>query len=395
MKICMLTTGFPRFKGDLFGSFILELSKSLRAQGVELKIVAPHAQGVPRREQLEGVSVERFRYMWPGGWQLLAYGGGIPANLRHSWSARLQVPVFLLGFWLRALWASRKCQLVHCHWTISGFVAYWATRGCPRPLVLSVRGSDINLLGNGLWGRLNRLTYKWMDAIIAVSGDIARKLEENGVDPQKIRVVLNGVDRRFSPQFQGGARTQLDLPESRFIVLFIGLLAPVKGLEILLQAMPRLEDEKPLCLLVGEGPLRTELQRQVEEKKLQGQVSFVGARPTAEIPLWLNAADVLVLPSFSEGRPNVVLEAQACGVPVVATQVGGTPELIRDGESGLLVDSGDAGGLATAIRRLIDDKDLRRRLGEGGRANIKDKGLTWESSAAQVKAIYRQVLEAV
>ena len=265
----------------------------------------------------------------------------------------------------------------------------------PRPLVLSVRGSDINLLGNGLLGRLNRLTYKWMDAIIAVSGDIARKLEESGVDPQKIRVVFNGVDQRFFPQPLEGARTRLDLPESRFIVLFIGLLAPVKGLEVLLQAMPRLEDEKALCLLVGEGPLRTELQRQVEEKKLQGQVSFAGARPTAEIPLWLNAADVLVLPSYSEGRPNVVLEAQACGVPVVATRVGGTPELIRDGESGLLVDSGDAGGLATAIRRLIDDKDLGRRLGEGGRAHIKEKGLTWESSAAQVKAIYRQLLEAV
>ena len=395
MKVCVLTTGFPRFKGDLFGSFILELSKSLRAQGVELEIVAPHAQGVPRREDLEGVAIERFRYMWPDGWQALAYGGGIPTNIRQSWGARLLVPFFLLGFCWRALGASRQCQLVHCHWTISGFVAYWATRLHRRPLVLSVRGSDIHLLGNGFLGWLNRLTYKWMDAIIAVSEDIARKLEESGVDPQKIRVIYNGVDERFFPQSQKAVRTQLDLPLSRFIILFIGLLAPVKGLDILLQTVPLLQEEKPLFLLVGDGPLRAELQRQVEAENMQGQVSFVGARPTAEIPLWLNAADILVLPSYSEGRPNVVLEAQACGVPVVATRVGGTPELIRDGESGLLVDSGDAGALARAIRRLIDDKDLHRRLGEGGRAQIEDEGLTWESSGAQVKAIYRQLLEAV
>ena len=274
-------------------------------------------------------------------------------------------------------------------------MAYWATRLHRRPLVLSVRGSDIHLLGNGFLGWLNRLTYKWMDAIIAVSGDIARKLEESGVDPQKIRVIYNGVDERFFPQSQKAVRTQLDLPLSRFIILFIGLLAPVKGLDILLQAVPLLQEEKPLFLLVGDGPLRAELQRQVEAENMQGQVLFIGARPTAEIPLWLNAADILVLPSYSEGRPNVVLEAQACGVPVVATRVGGTPELIRDGESGLLVDSGDAAALARAIRRLIGDKDLHRRLGEGGRAQIEDEGLTWESSGAQVKAIYRQLLEAV
>ena len=105
------------------------------------------------------------------------------------------------------------------------------------------------------------------------------------------------------------------------------------------------------------------------------------------------AADLLVLPSLSEGRPNVVREAQACGLPVVATRVGGTPELINDGETGLLVDSGDARSLALAIARLLADGDLRSALGRAGREQA--QRLTWAANATQMTALYRQLLGAV
>jgi len=392
MKVCMLTTGFPRFKGDLFGHFIMALARELKSQGVEVVVVAPHAPGVPRREELEGIAVRRFGYLWPSSWQRLAYGGGIPTNLRKSWLARAQVPLFLAGFWWAARRACQGCQVVHCHWTISGLIARLATWGQPRPLVLSVRGSDIHLMGTGVLGQLNRRVYRWMDRVIAVSEDIAGKLERAGVDRGKIQVVYNGVDQRFQPGDQAAARGQLGLPLSRFIVLFVGLLVPVKGLDVLLEALALIRAPHLLGVLVGEGPLKAELKLKAQRLGLGEQVVFAGGQPTAQIPAWLQAADVLVLPSRSEGRPNVVLEAQACGVPVVATRVGGTPELVQDGENGVLVESGDARDLARGLRAVMADEGYRRALAQRALARFQASGLTWEASARQVRDLYQQVL---
>jgi glycosyltransferase involved in cell wall biosynthesis len=393
-RVCMLTTGFPRFPGDLFGHFVLELAKELVKGEWEVRVVAPHQKGLPCREVMEGVQVRRFRYFWPAAWQRVAYGGGIPANLRQSWLARLQVPFFLLGFWWQALWQTRPCALVHGHWTVSGLVAYLATRWWRRPLVLSVRGSDLHLMGRGWRRGLNQKVYAWMDRIVAVSQDIGRKLAESGVPSHRIQVVYNGVDPRFRPLERQAMRQRLGLPEQGFIVLFVGLLVPVKGVDVLLKALAQGGNENRLCALVGDGPWRRDLEQQVEAAGLSGRVLFAGQRPADEIPCWMNAADLLVLPSLSEGRPNVVLEALSCGLAVVATRVGGTAELVRHGETGWLVESGDAAGLAQAIDRLRRDEPLRQRLGQAGRQSIQEGGLTWAASAQKVQAIYQELLEA-
>jgi len=391
MKVCMLTTGFPRFKGDLFGSFILELTKRLVNQNVKVEVIAPHEEGLPRKEEMEGVIVQRFRYLLPTSWQRVAYGGGIPTNISKSWVARFQVVFFLFGFWLKALGEIRNCDLVHCHWTISGLVAYCATRLWRRPIVLSVRGSDIHLLEGGMMRWINGKIYEWMDVVVAVSEDIGEKLAGIGVEREKIRVVYNGVDEPFQPGDKKRAREGLGLPHNRFTVLFVGLLVPIKGLEVLLEAVHQVDDERLLCILVGDGTLRECLEKQANETGLEGQVLFAGSRSSQEIPVWMNAADLLVLPSFSEGRPNVVLEAQACGLPVLATRVGGTPELVTDGSDGLLVDSGDTRQLADGIITLMSDESYRRQLGRGGRESIQKRGLTWEASALRIKEIYQEV----
>ncbi|MBT7913813.1 glycosyltransferase, partial [Candidatus Bathyarchaeota archaeon] len=212
-----------------------------------------------------------------------------------------------------------------------------------------------------------------------------------GVEREKIRVVYNGVDERFQPGDKKRAREGLGLPHNRFTVLFVGLLVPIKGLEVLLEAVHQVDDERLLCILVGDGTLRECLEKQANETGLEGQVLFAGSRSSQEIPVWMNAADLLVLPSFSEGRPNVVLEAQACGLPVLATRVGGTPELVTDGSDGLLVDSGDTRQLADGIITLMSDESYRRQLGRGGRESIQKRGLTWEASALRIKEIYQEV----
>ena len=391
LKVCMLTTSFPRFQGDLFGTFVLELARELTAQGEAVEVLAPHESGLSRAEYFGQVGILRFCYFWPTSKQSVAYGGGIPSNIRSSWAARLQAPFFLLAFCLLALRRVRHGNIVHCHWTISGLVAYVATRVWRRPLVLSVRGSDIHLVERGLMAKLHRKIYAWTDIVVAVSEDIAAKLEAVGVPRDKVRVVPNGVDSRFRPGDRTAARRRLGLPVDGFIVLFVGLLIPIKGLDILVEALAEVETDL-LCVLVGDGPLAPDLERQAVNLAVGDRLRFAGRQPSNEIPDWLVAADVLLLPSRSEGRPNVVLEAQACGIPVVATAVGGTPELVRDGETGLLIEPDNAPALAAAIDRLQADGDLRERLVVAGREQAEQ--LTWAASAEQMAGIYREALEA-
>ena len=220
---------------------------------------------------------------------------------------------------------------------------------------------------------------------------LAISTEALGVPKSKIKVVANGVDRRFQPADRRVMRERLGLPDGEFIVLFVGLLVPVKGVDLLVGALAELVDPKPLCLLIGDGPERPELERQAAELGVGERLRFVGCRSSDEIPTWMGAADILVLPSRSEGRPNVVLEAQACGLPVVATRVGGTPELVCDGKTGLLVESEDVAGLADALQRLRIDRGLREALGRAGREQA--DGMTWAVSAEKMAAIYRDLLE--
>jgi teichuronic acid biosynthesis glycosyltransferase TuaC len=390
-RVCMLTTGYPRFKGDLFGTFVDELAQALARAGVEVEVVAPHEAGLPRSEKMAAVPVRRFSYVWPRRWQRLAYGGGIPTNLQGSWLARLSVPFFLLAFVWGARRSCRRAQIVHCHWSPVGWIGLGAAGG--RPVVLSVRGSDINWLEKGLLAPFIRAVYRRVSAVVAVSQAIADKLIGLGVDPQKVQVVPNGVDPRFAPTEKQEPRRNLGLESEAFILLFVGLLVPVKGLDVLLDALALVGSGNWRCILVGDGALRPALQSQARSLGLEDNIVFAGTQSSRQIPQWMNAADMLVLPSRSEGRPNVVLEAQACGVPVLATRVGGTPELVQDGDTGLLVAADDAPGLAGQIQRLMGDEGLRRRLGRRGVESIAERRLTWEASAALMQQVYRQVLE--
>ena len=392
-KVLMLTTGFPRFVGDLFGSFVFEQARALAARGVAVDVLAPHERGIARSEEVCGVGVRRFRYAWPAALQKVAYGGGIPTNVRRSWLVRFELPFFLLGYVLGARRCAGRVDLVHCHWTVSGLVALWAF-GRKKKIVLSVRGSDVNLFNRGILRRLNGYITGRMDRIVAVSADIREQLAAGGVEREKIAVIYNGVDERFCPGDRERQRQVLEIPHDHFVLLFVGLLVPVKGVEILLEALEAWQGESNwTCLLVGDGPLSDELKARCVELGVADAVRFVGRRPSGEIPQWMQAADVLVLPSYSEGRPNVVLEAQACGLPVVATRVGGTPELVCDGETGVLVDSGSAEQLRIALDALRKEPARRSEMGRQARRHVEESGQTWARSAEALHALYADVLE--
>jgi len=396
MKVCMLTTSFPRYEGDFAGSFIYELSQQLVADGISVQVVAPADFGTPRDEFMRGVAVSRFKYTHPGKQQRIAYrDGGLPVTLQQDWRAKAQLLPFLLSFWSAALSHCRKCDLVHAHWTLAGLIAVTQASVMRKPTVLTAWGADINLTRGKVLDRFDWYVLQAIDRLSVVSDDLKDKVIESGVCAERVTVLPNAVNEtRFCPIDRIDARHRLGLSSDCALVLFVGSLVERKGVLDLVEAMSHVSAQisKVQLALVGDGYLRERLEDRVRELGLEEMVLFFGSQPSGEIPVWMNAADIFVLPSYSEGRPTVVLEAMACETAVVGTDVGGNRELIRSGETGLLAEAGNPLDLAEKLLILLHDPALCQCMGHQGRQAILEEGFTWRDSARKLKAIYAEML---
>ena len=283
-------------------------------------------------------------------------------------------------------------------------MAYALPLLCPTAAVVTVH--DLSFLrfswafkrGNRLYLSVaTRLAVARADAVIAVSQHTAQELQRLlGVSPQRIHVVPNGVDARFRPlerRTVEAFRRRRGLPE-RF-VLYVGTIEPRKNLETLLRAYAALVHRDPhtppLIIAGGRGWHYAGVFALVEELGLAQQVRFPGFIAHEELPLWYNAATLFVFPSLYEGFGLPVLEAMACGTPVVASNASSLPEVV--GEAGLLVAPRDAEGLAEAMRRLLTDAALREELQARGRAQASK--YAWRASAVGTAAVYDHVLGAM
>jgi glycosyltransferase involved in cell wall biosynthesis len=208
-------------------------------------------------------------------------------------------------------------------------------------------------------------------------------------------VIYNGLNTHGFSAFPPGAheqvRGELGIPLDAFAVGSVGRLHPQKGYDLLLQAVGFLHTRIPTLrvLIVGEGEARPALEQQRRELGLEEVVIFAGER--RDIPAMLSALDGFVSASRWEGLSNAVLEAAAAGLPVIATRVGGTPEIVLDGETGLLVEPEDAQGLATAILQLYENPELRRRLGQAGQQRV-EAAFTLRTTIQKTGQLYTRLL---
>jgi teichuronic acid biosynthesis glycosyltransferase TuaC len=237
-----------------------------------------------------------------------------------------------------------------------GEAAIRAARLANVPAIVMVGGSDVLILGRDPARRscIQRVLRE-ADAVVTVSEDLREKVIELGVDPDGVHVVPRGVDQaRFSPGDREQARQRLGLPLEWPVLLWVGRMVPVKGLDVLIAACKRLASQGAgfqLCL-VGDGPLRPSLEQTCKAAGLADCITFIGSVKQDHLPDWYRAANVMVLPSRSEGIPNVLRESLACGTPFVASRVGGIPE-IADESTCRLVPPDDPAALADAIADVI------------------------------------------
>lgn len=291
---------------------------------------------------------------------------------------------------LRPWLEQARPDLVLAYWLHpEGSAAVAVARRLGLPVVLGARGSDLRRLPGPLARRAVRRALANASFVLAVSDDLRRLALEMGVAPGSVRTVRNGCDPSiFRLASRTDARSRLGVAPNTQLVLFVGRLVAVKGLRELLEAMALLAPSLPQLRLVclGEGPLEAELRSRVAQPDLAGRVSLLSVRPPAEIAGWLAACDLLCLPSYSEGCPNVILEALACGRPVVASEVGGVPEMVGR-ECAILVPPHDgpklAQGLAEGLNRHWDESAIARSFGR-----------TWDDVARETFEVCLEALGA-
>ena len=256
------------------------------------------------------------------------------------------------------------------------------------PYAVKVHGSDLNVqAGFALRRRQIASALSGAGAVIAVSRALAEKAVELGVETARVHTIYNGVDsERFAPGPQSEARQRLGAAADQRIVLYVGNLKPAKGCVDLLEAFPAVRAAVPGTQLVyiGAGSAREALAARAASLGVAADVRLLGALAHEEIADWFRAADLLCLPSHNEGVPNVVLEAMACGTPVVATRVGGIPEVVPE-SAGILVPAKAVDALAQALVEALGRSWDRSRIAEHAR------GFRWDDNIRQLSGILESV----
>jgi teichuronic acid biosynthesis glycosyltransferase TuaC len=236
-----------------------------------------------------------------------------------------------------------------------GYAAVSAGKRLGVPVILGAIGSDINRIPDSISAFLTRKVLRSASFVLTVSEHLRDQAVRLGASTERTRAVRNGCDTSvFRLAGRAVARAGLGLDAETEVVVFVGWIAPTKGLRELLDAVMRLRNSHPRLQLfcIGEGALQPELEARAKDAGLGRSIRFLGWRDPLEVASWLAAANVFCLPSYAEGCPNSVIEALACGRPVVATNVGGIPELV-DSESGILVAPRDSEALAEALSQAL------------------------------------------
>jgi glycosyltransferase involved in cell wall biosynthesis len=394
MRSLHVLAAFPRSREDVIVPWLVELLQRLRAEGVECEVFTSTYRGGGNSEY-DGIPVHRFRYFLRR-YEDLTHDEAAPDRTRRSLLYRI-LPVFYMlggsiGIW--RLCRRRQYDVIHVHWPFPhawfGWVARWAGGGV---LVTTFYGAELR------WVKGSMPFFRWFIAraarssaqVVAISSYTARELREIVQVP--IEVIPYTIALPPSNQARATRRS------GRLHLLFVGRLVERKGIQHLIEAVAALPERVGARLdVVGYGPELPQLESLAARLGVSGRVTFRGRVSQEQLQRAYADADVFVLPSVqdrrgdTEGLGVVLLEAMNERLPVVASDIGGITDIVRDGETGLLVPPGDSASLAAALLRLADDTRLASRLADRGFEHLHSH-FSWDSIVQHWLAIYRRVIQ--
>ena len=387
VNLLVVTTLFPNSVQHRHGIFVeTRLKKILETGEVNAVVVAPvpwfplkskhfsqYSQyvDIPSKEHRNGVDIYHPRYLV------------IPKVGMLITPLFLALAIFLTIFKVRK--QGYQFDLIDAHYFYpDGVAVAIASHFLKLPFVISARGSDINLIPNY---SMPRKMILWAaskaHASITVSSALKERMVALGAEEKKIHVLRNGVDDAlFSPKNYQEMRNNLSLESTT--LLSVGNLTELKGHDLIIKSLLNLPDCK--LIIVGGGELDRSLKALVDTLGLSERVRFMGTLKQAELVEVYSSADLLVLASSREGWANVLLEAMACGTPVVATNVGGTPELVKSPEAGVLVEERSTSGLVKAINKALSlkvDRGLTREYA---------KKFSWDQTIKNQTSLYKRIV---
>ncbi|MBP6442597.1 MAG: glycosyltransferase [Gemmatimonadales bacterium] len=376
MRILLVTSVYPTPYGPHKGTFNAALVTGLHLAGDDVRVVAPIPWTDRLRRRAVGTTAEGVSH--PLWW----YPPKVGHHRHHRWMRRTVLPA------ARTITEEWRPDLVLGYWTHpDGTVALEVAREFGVPGVLLVGGSDILVLTAKPARRAIIVeTLLAADRVLAVGAPLRDSVVALGVPAERVDAFARGVDRqRFAPTDGLAARRRLGLPLDRPIALWVGRMVPVKGLDVLMAAWSLIHRGKsaPLLVLAGDGEQRGELAQMAA--RMGDSVQLVGSVSHAALRDWYAAADVVVLPSRSEGVPNVLIEGLACGTPFVASAVGAVPDLLEPNSR--VVPPGNVTALAGALDDALQGPPLSRRADS---SHIPDR----QEAVAAVRAILQRTLAA-
>ncbi len=384
LDILVVTTSYPLSEDSVSGVFVSRLVKELRNNS-NITVLTPADQKNNRIIEVDNIRIVPFRYA-PRYLQVLAHApGGIPVAIKKNPLLNCLIPFFLFGMFVACLRHAHGKNVIHANWAICGVIAGLAGRLRKIPVITTLRGEDVTRADKSKLDEwIIKVCIHLSGKVIGVSQAIVDWLKLNHTYARdKFNLVENGVDENF---------LKLTAPvytKNSLRMVTIGSLIPRKGIDVILHAMRELP--QTTLTVIGDGQERVNLQNKVIELGLHSSVQFDGEVQSRHIPGYLEKNDVLILASYSEGRPNVILEAMAAGIPVVASKIAGVDELVVDGETGLMFPAGEQSELASCLKYFLNAPDKLKLMGTLGRKSIIERGLIWKETAKRYIDIYHSL----
>ena len=384
MKVMLVTTSYPLREGLVSGVFVKKLVEQLETY-MDVTVVTPGDD--------VGVTDPGIKYSWyaPQKLQRLAHRpGGIPVALKSEPWTWLLLPSLIVGLFVQCIIQCRNKDAVIANWSVNGVIAGFAAKLFNIPLITVLRGSDVSTEPKGKKKNITlMIAVQFSTKVVCVSDAFYDEMictYEKHKD--KFIMIPNGIGSEF-----------LDIKnrndQSTVVLTTVGNLNSKKGVHLIIEACRVLHDKGiPVVLnVIGDGPDKQRLIDLSVSLKLSEYVNFEGVVMHDDIPKLLERTSIFVFASFSEGRANVLLEAMAAGLPIVASDIGANRELITHDENGYLFKAGDSADLAKNIEVVALSLPLKRRLAAAAREHIVKNGLSWSATGVKYRALIESCVE--
>ena len=405
MKVLVIGSVYPRFHEDAEVPWLRTSIAHLKQAGVEIQVLAPAYKGLKSHE-IDGVKVNRFRYA-PAGWEFLTHEEGAPSKMASKpWLQLLAIPYIISGFF-KCIGICRKFRpdVIHAHWPFPhAYIALGAAKLFRIPLVLNFHGAELLLIRKKKWVKpLLKFAIGQAQAVFANSSFTAGKikaLRNVDVEWSPYGTTLETKDERRETGEISAEPTQAPHPvNGKFKILFVGRHIERKGICYLIEAAKYLPRDQFEIRIVGVGDLTDKLKAQAAEVSTapdSANIVFTGKLSPEALANEYRTANVFTLPAIvdskgdTEGLGVVLIEAMELGLPVVASNVGGIPDVVVDGVSGILVPEKNPEALASAYKRLAAEPELQKQLLEGARKRI-DECFNWSKIVERQIAVYEKI----